>query len=158
MQECKVNRLLLLSTALLFSLNHFIHKILTSVAIHTIAHAKLMEETICKSNPTWAIARIGFLNNHKTLDYQFFQDLPKKNVCVLRCSSKFSFNRSREKRTCEYHYRNISTQKGSALVVFYSNNLESTLIKIKKANGQVIKEIFEFPRGRKAHFSDPIRK
>jgi len=48
-----------------------------------------------------------------------------------------------------------STTNGSALIVFYSKNLENTLTKIEKANGKIIKSIFEFPGGRRFHFSDP---
>ncbi len=48
-----------------------------------------------------------------------------------------------------------STKNGSALVVFYSNDLEKTLSKIEDADGKIIKQIFEFPGGRRAHFSDP---
>ena len=48
-----------------------------------------------------------------------------------------------------------STTNGSALIVFYSKDLEKTLVKIKNANGQIIKPIFEFPGGRRFHFSDP---
>lgn len=48
-----------------------------------------------------------------------------------------------------------STTNGSALIVFYSKDLESTLAKIKKAKGKVTKPIFEFPGGRRFHFSDP---
>ena len=48
-----------------------------------------------------------------------------------------------------------STQKGSALIVFYSNNLEQTLAKIEHAGGTIIKPIFLFPGGRRFHFSDP---
>ena len=48
-----------------------------------------------------------------------------------------------------------TTTNGSALVVFYSKDLESTLAKIEKAHGKIIKSIFEFPGGRRFHFSDP---
>lgn len=48
-----------------------------------------------------------------------------------------------------------STTNGSALIVFYSKDLESTLAKIEKAQGKIIKSIFEFPGGRRFHFSDP---
>ncbi|MBN4050093.1 VOC family protein [Nitrospira defluvii] len=47
------------------------------------------------------------------------------------------------------------TEKGSALVVFYSNNLEETQTKIKTAGGLIVKKIFSFPGGRRFHFSDP---
>jgi uncharacterized protein len=48
-----------------------------------------------------------------------------------------------------------STANGSALLVFYSNDLESTLAKIKEAGGKVIKPIFDFPGGRRFHFTEP---
>lgn len=45
--------------------------------------------------------------------------------------------------------------KGSILVILYSENLEETERKIKKANGKITKETFGFPGGRRFHFSDP---
>lgn len=48
-----------------------------------------------------------------------------------------------------------SAESGSALTVFYSSDLEKTLNKIAAAGGSLLKEIFEFPGGRRFHFSDP---
>ena len=48
-----------------------------------------------------------------------------------------------------------STKNGSALIVFYSENLESTLQKIENANGVIVKPIFSFPGGRRFHFTEP---
>lgn len=48
-----------------------------------------------------------------------------------------------------------STTNGSALVVFYSNNLEQTQSKVEAAGGSMVKPIFTFPGGRRFHFSDP---
>jgi predicted enzyme related to lactoylglutathione lyase len=48
-----------------------------------------------------------------------------------------------------------STQKGSALIVFYSKDLEQTQVKIEQANGTIIKPVFSFPGGRRFHFADP---
>ncbi len=48
-----------------------------------------------------------------------------------------------------------STGNGSALVVFYSNNLEQTQLKIEKAGGLIIKPVLSFPGGRRFHFGDP---
>jgi len=48
-----------------------------------------------------------------------------------------------------------STEKGNALVVFYSKNLEQTLAKIETAGGTILKPIFSFPGGRRFHFADP---
>jgi predicted enzyme related to lactoylglutathione lyase len=49
----------------------------------------------------------------------------------------------------------LSTEKGSALVVFFSEELEQTQQKIENAGGAIIKPIFSFPGGRRFHFSDP---
>ena len=49
----------------------------------------------------------------------------------------------------------VSTERGSALVVFFSNDLEATQQKIEKAGGIIINPIFSFPGGRRFHFTDP---
>ena len=48
-----------------------------------------------------------------------------------------------------------STEKGAALIVFYSNQLEATLAKVEKAGGSIIKPIYSFPGGRRFHFTEP---
>ena len=48
-----------------------------------------------------------------------------------------------------------STQSGSALIVFYSEDLEKTLSKIEGAGGCIVKPIFSFPGGRRFHFTEP---
>ncbi len=48
-----------------------------------------------------------------------------------------------------------STKNGSALTVFYSNDLDATLSKIQQSGGLIIQPIFSFPGGRRFHFSDP---
>mgnify|MGYP006415840929 CR=1 FL=1 len=48
-----------------------------------------------------------------------------------------------------------SAEKGSALVVFYSSQLEATMEKILASGGLVLKDIFSFPGGRRFHFADP---
>ena len=48
-----------------------------------------------------------------------------------------------------------STDKGGALIVFFSKELEKTQSKIEKAGGKIIKPIFSFPGGRRIHFTDP---
>ena len=49
----------------------------------------------------------------------------------------------------------VSTENGSALIVFYSKALENTQLKIENAGGTILKPIFSFPGGRRFHFSDP---
>lgn len=50
---------------------------------------------------------------------------------------------------------NVSTANGSALIVLYSDQLEATLEKVTQFGGKIVKPIFEFPGGRRFHFSDP---
>ncbi len=47
------------------------------------------------------------------------------------------------------------TETGSALLVFFSNDLEGTLSKIQKSGGTIIKPVFSFPGGRRFHFQEP---
>lgn len=47
------------------------------------------------------------------------------------------------------------TDAGSALIVFYSAQLEDTLAKVVAAGGKVTKPIFAFPGGRRFHFVEP---
>lgn len=47
------------------------------------------------------------------------------------------------------------TENGATLIIFYSDDLESTQNKIKKAGGRVIKPTFSFPGGRRFHFTEP---
>ena len=49
----------------------------------------------------------------------------------------------------------VSTEAGSALIVFYSKDIERTQSKIENACGTIIKPIFSFPGGRRFHFGDP---
>lgn len=48
-----------------------------------------------------------------------------------------------------------STENGSALVVFYSTDLERTQAAVVDAGGVVVKPIFAFPGGRRFHFVEP---
>lgn len=48
-----------------------------------------------------------------------------------------------------------STENGSALIVFYSQELEITQSKILNAGGKITRPTFTFPGGRRFHFSDP---
>ena len=48
-----------------------------------------------------------------------------------------------------------SADRGSALIVFYSDRLEETQSKIESAGGRIVKPIFPFPGGRRLHFAEP---
>ncbi|RZK48214.1 MAG: VOC family protein [Pedobacter sp.] len=43
---------------------------------------------------------------------------------------------------------------GSILVILYSDNLEVTKEKVIQAGGNIVKDIFSFPGGRRFHFTD----
>ena len=45
--------------------------------------------------------------------------------------------------------------KGSILIILYSEKLEDTKMKVQKADGKIVKDIFNFPGGRRFHFTDP---
>lgn len=49
----------------------------------------------------------------------------------------------------------VSSDNGSALIVFYSKQLENTQNKIENGGGSIIQPIFSFPGGRRFHFTDP---
>ena len=48
-----------------------------------------------------------------------------------------------------------STEQASALIVFYSSDLEQTYTKIERAGGSIKKPVFSFPGGRRFHCCDP---
>lgn len=47
------------------------------------------------------------------------------------------------------------TDSGGALLVFYSSDIESTLSKVLRSGGVVIRTIFDFPGGCRFHFLEP---
>lgn len=47
------------------------------------------------------------------------------------------------------------TDNGSVLVVLYYADLDEAVSKVKSAGGEIVKDIFSFPGGRRFHFSDP---
>lgn len=44
---------------------------------------------------------------------------------------------------------------GGPLVVFYADDLEAVLARVKVAGGAIVKPVFSFPGGRRFHFTDP---
>ena len=44
---------------------------------------------------------------------------------------------------------------GGPLVVIYSTNLPDIEARVAANNGKIVREIFEFPGGRRFHFTDP---
>ncbi len=55
-----------------------------------------------------------------------------------------------------YRSTNASNaDNGSALVIFYADDLESVEASVKSAGGEIVKQIFSFPGGRRFQFTDP---
>ncbi|MES2662354.1 MAG: VOC family protein [Pseudomonadota bacterium] len=48
----------------------------------------------------------------------------------------------------------FSIEKGCALLVFYQNNLISTMQKVTSLGGIITKDIYAFPGGKRFHFLD----
>ncbi len=48
-----------------------------------------------------------------------------------------------------------SVKTGGPLVVLYSDDLEESVRAVREAGGQIVKEPFDFPGGRRFHFLDP---
>jgi predicted enzyme related to lactoylglutathione lyase/cytidine deaminase len=48
-----------------------------------------------------------------------------------------------------------SVDTGSVLVVFFHQHLEEVLERVKELGGDITREIFSFPGGRRFHFTDP---
>lgn len=46
-------------------------------------------------------------------------------------------------------------QRGGPLIIIYSTHLENIKDKVKSAGGTIVRDIFEFPGGRRFHFTDP---
>lgn len=44
---------------------------------------------------------------------------------------------------------------GKPLVILYTAALETTMKRVEKAGGKIVKPIFSFPGGRRFHFADP---
>lgn len=47
------------------------------------------------------------------------------------------------------------SERGSALMVFYSKDIDATMDKVVKAGGEIHRPTFDFPGGRRFHFVEP---
>ncbi|MCP4333895.1 MAG: VOC family protein [Gammaproteobacteria bacterium] len=106
------------------------------------------------------------MNEHEKLNYV---ELPARDLAATRAFFQAVFGWEFEEFGPDYcafagqgldggFYRSelySSTQNGSALLVFYSDDLEATQTRIEKAGGRIEKPIFNFPGGRRFHFSEP---
>jgi len=51
--------------------------------------------------------------------------------------------------------KHMSSDNGSALVVFFSDDLDASYQRVVSAGGRIVKETFEFPGGKRFHFAEP---
>lgn len=106
------------------------------------------------------------MNEHEKINYV---ELPSRDIELTKSFFQKVFNWSFTDYGTEYtafsnqgieggffkSNLNSTTMNGSALIVFYSKNLEQTQMKIENSGGKIVKPIFTFPGGRRFHFSDP---
>lgn len=108
------------------------------------------------------------MNRHEKLNYLEF---PAKDIAASKTFFETVFGWSFEDYGPDYvafegegieggggFYRSdlsARVEAGSVLVAFYSEELESTLSKVEKAGGKIVKPIFPFPGGRRFQFVEP---
>ncbi len=106
------------------------------------------------------------MNNHEKINYVEF---PAKNISATKQFFEAAFGWTFDDYGPDYSaFSNqglaggffssdlaSSTENGAALIIFYSQNIEATEIKIKNARGVISKAIFSFPGGRRFHFKEP---
>lgn len=106
------------------------------------------------------------MSEHEKIDYVEF---PARDMEATRQFFEKAFNWSFNLYGEEYmdfadqgvnggFYSSIQAARadeGSALVIFYSEDLEATGEKIEDAGGKITKPIFSFPGGRRFHFTEP---
>jgi predicted enzyme related to lactoylglutathione lyase len=66
----------------------------------------------------------------------------------------FSFNDGRLE--CGLRRADQPAPATGVLLIFYSENLERDLERVKELGATIRQEIFEFPGGRRFHFADPV--
>ena len=106
------------------------------------------------------------MSNHEKINYVEF---PAKNLKATKAFFREVFGWIFEDFGPEYSafsnqginggffYSSLSssTDKGAALIVFYSEDLEATQSRIEMAGGVIVKPVFAFPGGRRFHFKEP---
>jgi len=106
------------------------------------------------------------MHEHEKIDYVEF---PAKDLAATKAFFETVFGWSFVDYGAEYtafseqpldggFYKSglkASADKGSALIVFYSERLEETQANVEKAGGNIVKPIFAFPGGRRFHFTEP---
>ena len=106
------------------------------------------------------------MDRHEKIDYLEF---PAKDLEAIKRFFTALFNWEFQDYGSEYiafshqgldggFYQSVqksTTENGSVLTIFYSKNLEKTRSKVVSCGGEICKDIFPFPGGRRFQFLDP---
>ena len=106
------------------------------------------------------------MNDHEKINYV---ELPARDIQATKSFFEAVFNWSFEDYGPEYTaFSNqgldggffksdlkSSSEIGSALIVFYSEDIEATQARVESAGGEIVKPDFSFPGGRRFHFIEP---
>lgn len=109
---------------------------------------------------------ISVENKHEKINYVEF---PAKNITATKAFFEKALGWSFQDFGPEYtafsnegvnggFFKANSASKqatGGALIVFFSENIESTKAKVERAGGIITQDVFEFPGGKRFHFEEP---
>ncbi|MGI9103384.1 MAG: VOC family protein [Terriglobales bacterium] len=103
------------------------------------------------------------MNKHHRLDYVEFPatDLQKIKTFYNKVFGwKFedygtNYTSFHDGRLAGGFSSNTAVVRGGTLMVIYSEDLQTTYAKVIAAGGKIVKSTFEFPGGRRFHFTDP---
>lgn len=105
-------------------------------------------------------------HNHEKIDYV---ELPATNIPATKAFFEAvfawhftdygpdytAFNRQGIEGGFFHSDMHADSDRGGALLIFYSHSLEQTLAKVTNHGGKIKKPIFHFPGGRRFHFTCP---
>jgi hypothetical protein len=106
------------------------------------------------------------MNKHNKISYL---ELPSRDIAQTKAFFETVFGWSfqdygpdytayeKQGLDCGFYQADMDSrsEQGATLAVFFSDNLEKTLADVKLAGGTIIKDIFDFPGGRRFHFCEP---
>ncbi|MFK8019195.1 MAG: VOC family protein [Pseudomonadales bacterium] len=106
------------------------------------------------------------MNEHEKMNYVEF---PCRNIAATKAFFTQAFNWAFEDYGPDYaafsnegldggFYTDdkvATAATGSALIVFYSSDIGSTEEKVRGAGGDIVTPLFDFPGGRRFHFTEP---
>ena len=106
------------------------------------------------------------MNEHEKMNYVEF---PCRNIAATKAFFSQAFNWVFEDYGPDYAAfsnegldggfytddKAATAATGSALIVFYSSDISSTEAKVRDSGGDIVTPLFDFPGGRRFHFTEP---